>query len=154
MSKRQPKPLLIVRNWGQFQHYKNRRPPWLKLHRTLLENMDFCNLPIEAKAVLPLVWILASESGDIGSVPYDLPVLSFRMRLPADQVAFAVAALVHADFLEFSDDASNVLASCYQVASAETERETEREADLEGEKAPYHEVTIPPTKYIRGGGHA
>lgn len=25
-----------VRNWEQFQHYKDRNPPWIKLHFALL----------------------------------------------------------------------------------------------------------------------
>jgi len=28
--------MLRVKNWGKFQHYKDRNPPWIKLHRGLL----------------------------------------------------------------------------------------------------------------------
>ena len=31
---------LIPKNWSQFQHYKGRRPPWIKLHRALLDEDD------------------------------------------------------------------------------------------------------------------
>jgi hypothetical protein len=29
---------LRVKNWSEFQHYKDRNPPWIKLHRTLLDH--------------------------------------------------------------------------------------------------------------------
>ena len=35
---------LRIRNWENFQQYKDRDPKWIKLHRTLLEDYDFCKL--------------------------------------------------------------------------------------------------------------
>ncbi len=26
-----------IKNWDKFQHFKNRRPPWIKLHREILD---------------------------------------------------------------------------------------------------------------------
>ena len=29
---------LHIKNWGEFQHYKKRNPPWIKLHKKLLDD--------------------------------------------------------------------------------------------------------------------
>ena len=56
--------LLIPKNWAVFQHYKDRCPPWIKLHRDLLNDRTFMCLPLASKAIAPLMWLLASESKD------------------------------------------------------------------------------------------
>ena len=58
-----------VKNWDSFQHYSKRNPPWIKLHRALLDDYAFCALPDIAKAHLMLVWIYASQHN--GQVPND-----------------------------------------------------------------------------------
>jgi hypothetical protein len=37
---------LQVKNWRSFQHYGKRNPPWIKLHRALLDDYAFCALLI------------------------------------------------------------------------------------------------------------
>jgi hypothetical protein len=29
-----------IKNWAQFQHFKDRKPPWVKLYRDLLDDME------------------------------------------------------------------------------------------------------------------
>ena len=29
------------KNWSDFQHYKERNPPWIRLHRSLLDNFEW-----------------------------------------------------------------------------------------------------------------
>ncbi|KKL97806.1 hypothetical protein LCGC14_1830740 [marine sediment metagenome] len=123
---------LNVHNWSRFQHYRSRRPPWIKLHRTLLDDFDFVRLPLASQALAPRLWLLASESED-GSVPSDLQELAFRVRWePADIIA-GVTPLVQAGFLDGSLDASGALAPCKQDATPETETETETETERETE---------------------
>ena len=52
---------ITPRNWARFQHYNTRRPPWIKLHRGLLDDYQFHTLPLASKALAPLLWLLASE---------------------------------------------------------------------------------------------
>ena len=33
--------ILRILNWEKFQHYKVRRPPWIKLHHSLLDDYAF-----------------------------------------------------------------------------------------------------------------
>lgn len=115
------------KNWGAFQHYKDRCPPWIKLHRELLNDRSFMCLPIESKALAPMLWLLASESQD-GYFDGSIEELSFRLRLSSKEVEKGLKPLIDNGF--FIDD-SEALASCYQDAIPETETETERETKTE-----------------------
>lgn len=53
-----------VKGWDEFQHYKDRTPPWIKLHNSLLENYDFECLPDASKAHLLCIWLLASRTNN------------------------------------------------------------------------------------------
>jgi hypothetical protein len=117
----------MVKNWVKFQHYRNRRPPWIKLHRSILDDPDYLRLPVASMALAPLVWLLASENG--GAVDCDV---AFRTRLPLDVVAIGLKGLVKAGFLiETTPNASKALAPCLQLASAEGEGEGETEGEEE-----------------------
>lgn len=113
--------MLKIKNWSDFQHYKDRAPPWVKLHHSLLDNFEFHCLPVASKALAPMLWLLASENLD-GSIPDDLTEIAFRLRTTADDVQKALKPLIEKGFV-VSD--SNVLADCYQYALPETETETE-----------------------------
>ena len=72
--------LLQPKNWAVFQHYKDRCPPWIKLHRDLLNDRVFMRLPIASKAIAPMLWLLASESKD-GVFDGSLDELIFRLHI-------------------------------------------------------------------------
>src|SRR5260370_40959398 len=59
---------LRPRQWATFQHYKGRRPPWIKLRRALLEQPQWHWLPDASKALAPMLWLLAGhrEQGGTG----------------------------------------------------------------------------------------
>jgi hypothetical protein len=111
------------KNWRKFQHYKNRTPPWIKLHRELLNDRAFMLLPVASKALAPLLWLLASET-DNGEINAEIDELEFRLRIPPKEIQHGLEALIDKGFFTV---ASGVLAPCYQHASAEREGETERE---------------------------
>lgn len=116
-----------VKNWTEFQHYKNRCPPWIKLQKSILDNFEFACLPIASKALAPLLWLLASESMD-GSVRIDAEWLSFRLRFTVQDIRAGITPLIEKGFLTV---ASDVLAECLQDAclEGEGEGETEKKAD-------------------------
>ena len=68
-----------VKNWATYQHYKDRRPPWIKLHVHLLNDRKFMALALASRGLLMLLWILASE--DDGRIPLDEDELRFRLRI-------------------------------------------------------------------------
>jgi hypothetical protein len=102
-----------AKNWHQFQHYGNRRPPWIKLYRSLLDDYDFHCLPIASKALAPMLWLLASENPD-GQISGRTVEVAFRVRMFEDEFLAALNPLVEAGFFEH---ASGMLASCKHVAS-------------------------------------
>jgi len=119
---------LIPKKWADFQHYKDRCPPWIKLHRDLLNDREFMRLPLASKALAPLLWLLASESKD-GSFDASLDELEFRLRLSKSDIQVGLKSLIDNGFFI---DASTLLAPSLQDAIPE--REGERETKKEREK--------------------
>ena len=127
--------LLRPKHWDKFQHYKDRRPPWIKLHRDLLDNFDYARLPVASKAIAPLLWLLASEYQD-GVIEASIEELAFRLRIDDKTVKEGVKHLIDKGF--FVDD-STMLARCLQDAIPETEKEREKETKKERETKTYSE---------------
>jgi hypothetical protein len=122
--------LLQPKNWAVFQHYKDRCPPWIKLHRDLLNDRVFMCLPLASKALAPLLWLLASESKD-GTFDGSLDELVFRLHITPKDYEDGLKPLIHKGFFVV---ASGVLAECYQDAIPETEREGETERETKTEQ--------------------
>lgn len=119
--------LLQPKNWAIFQHYKDRCPPWIKLHRDLLNDRSYMRLPIASKAIAPMLWLLASESKD-GVFDGSLDELVFRLHITSKEYQDGVKPLIDNDFFIL---VSGVLAERKQVAIPETETETEGERETE-----------------------
>ena len=115
--------LLQPKNWAVFQHYKDRCPPWIKLHRDLLNNRAYICLPIASKALAPMLWLLASESKD-GVFDGSLDELVFRLHITPKEYQDGVKPLIDNDFFIL---VSGVLAERKHNAIPETEGETETE---------------------------
>ncbi len=124
---------LRVHDWHQFQHYKERNPSWIKLHKNLLDNFKYQRLPVDSRALAPMIWLLASESKD-GSLDYDLAKIGFRLRMTALELEAAIVPLISGGFLELDRDAIRPLAEPERESSLEKETEEERES--EEERAP------------------
>jgi len=119
---------LIPRKWEDFQHYKDRAPPWIKLHKGLLDDRVFQRLPDASRALAPCLWLLASESKD-GIFDGSTEELSFRVRQSEKWIEAALKPLIDKGFFIVVQDASATLAECVQVAVPETEeRRGETEA--------------------------
>ena len=115
-----------IKKWADFQHYKNRCPPWIKLQKSILDDFEFACLPIASKALAPLLWLLASESMD-GSVRIDADWLAFRLRFTVADIEAGLTPLIDKGFLIV---ASNTLAPCLQDACLEGEGEGEKEEEI------------------------
>lgn len=117
---------LKIKNWNKFQHFKDRRPPWIKLYRDILDDVEWHELDANSAKVLVMFWLIASEEED-GNLP-SLKSLAFRLRMSETVIKTTVSKLSH--WLEQSD--IDAISSGYQSDSTETERETEKEAKAEG----------------------
>jgi len=105
-----------VKNWSQFQHFKDRKPIWIKLYRELLDDIQWHELDAKSSKVLVMLWLLASE--DHGNLP-DIKTISFRLRMSESDVNACISKLSH--YLDH--DASNVISSGYQDDLLEKRRE-------------------------------
>ena len=52
---------ISVKNWTEFQQYKDRDPKWIKLHRNILNDYDFDQLTEIQQNHLMKIWLLASK---------------------------------------------------------------------------------------------
>jgi uncharacterized phage protein (TIGR02220 family) len=122
---------LRVKNWAEFQHYKDRNPPWIKLHRTLLDDYEFSCLQDASKAHLMLIWLFASQRD--GLVPNDPKFLKMKLGLYSDP---NLKYFISHGLLIPEQSASKVLAECEQDAPLEEKRreETENNKDTVGQK--------------------
>jgi hypothetical protein len=117
--------LITPKNWRDFQHYKDRQPPWIRLHRGLLDNFDFQCLPVASRALAPMLWLLASDSVD-GEIDATPEKLAFRLRMPLEEVEPAIKPLIDKGFFTVKVAvASKPLAKRKRAAVPETEAETE-----------------------------
>ncbi len=121
-----------IKNWSKFQHFKDRRPPWIKLYRDLLDDMQWHELDPLASKVLVTLWLLASEDQD-GCLP-DTKTLAWRMRMTEKQILDCISKLSH--WLEHDDD--GVISGRYQndLPERETETKTETKKSATGVACP------------------
>jgi hypothetical protein len=113
---------LTPKKWEEFQHYKDRAPTWIKLHKALLDDYDFACLPVASRALAPMLWLLASEYPN-GVIDASLEKLAFRFRMTPGDMAEALNPLIEAGFFSVEQDASKSLAEPERVASLEKRRE-------------------------------
>jgi len=118
-----------IRNWHEFQHFKDRMPPWIKLHKRILDQRDINVISDRSFRVLIGLWLLASEDKKMqGGLP-EIADISFRLRMPERDLLKALQELTH--FLECDD--INAISTRYQVDEPETETETYTETEGETE---------------------
>jgi hypothetical protein len=117
---------LSVKNWSEFQHYKDRSPSWIKLHKRVLDDRDFQRLPAASRALAPMLWLLASEYND-GILPYDLDLFAFRTRQTEKEIENALKPLIDKGFLILSQDASEMLAEVEHDAISRREENINKE---------------------------
>lgn len=107
-----------IKNWSKFQHFKDRKPPWVKLYRDVLDDMEWYELDPLASKVLVMCWLIASE--DEGRLP-NIKTLAFRLRMTEKETFYCITKLDH--WLEQDDIV--LISEQYQTDSLETEKETE-----------------------------
>ena len=113
-----------IKNWSKFQHFKDRRPPWIKLYRDILDDIEWHQLDPLASKVLVMCWLIASE--DDGNIP-DTKTLAFQSFLAEKQTYECVSKLSH----WLDQDDIGVISERYQDDAPERETETEIKKETE-----------------------
>ena len=126
--------IVQIVGWSAKQSYKDRRPSWVKLHRTLLDSFEFHQMGIEARAMLPMFWLLASENPDpkAGCFAYNIETIAFRLRVNSDVIRKSLQDCEKFGFLQVID--SKGVPQTLRFEHTETEKETDSEAETEAEK--------------------
>lgn len=130
-----------IKNWCEFQHFKDRTPPWIKLYRTLLDDPYWHELSGECAKTLTMLWLIASEDKKHEGYLPDIKTISFRLRITEAKLKQHLIELKH--YL-ISDDI-NMISDRYQVDTPERETETyskevEAEAKPQLSKMNYSEI--------------
>jgi len=122
-------------NWERFQHYKDRNPPWIKLHRELLTSRTWATSDDASRVLAIALMFLASATGN--KIPFDPAYIRRVAYLNQDP---DLSQLLAAQFIEIENDAeraSTVLADASKLhTNARPEKETERETEAEKETNP------------------
>jgi hypothetical protein len=120
--------ILKVKNWNKFQHYKDRNPPWIKLHKEQLDNPDYMSLSFACMGLAQLLWLLASES-KTGDIEASEKNLTFRLRKPWPEIKKLLTTLINDGFfIVLADDSAAIAGDTKKCSEREAERE--READI------------------------
>jgi hypothetical protein len=121
-----------IKDWQKFQHFKDRRPLWIKLYRDILDKHDISLISDFAFRVLVGCWLLASEDEHKqGNLP-DVESIAFRLRFPKSKIEKALQEL---EAFLIQDDINAISGVC-QDDALEKEREREKE---KSEKRAYGE---------------
>ena len=128
--------MLTVKGWSSFQSYKDRKPPWIRLHKSLVDDFEFQMMSSDARAILPMLWLLASEDRDpkSGNIPYSMEQIAFRLRQPVKIVVAAVEECIAAGFLQSDRPCNESVTKPLQIRTQTVTPETETETETEAEK--------------------
>jgi len=127
---------LKIKNWEKFQHYKKRRPPWVKLYHELLDDYEYGCLQDDSKLLLISLFLLAGTTDN--KIPNDPKWIQNKAMLSTEVV---IQPLVDTGFISINSvDDIKLISSCKQSACLETETETEletykKEAEIDGKSS-------------------
>jgi len=116
---------LKIENWGKYQHYKDRNPPWIKLYHSLLDDYEYACMQDDSKLLLISLFLLASRCEN--KIPADPQWIKNKCNIKGE---VNLEPLLSNGFLTIiKDDMQNdskMIASCQRNADSETETETEK----------------------------
>ncbi|URK87750.1 hypothetical protein LP421_07895 [Rhizobium sp. RCAM05350] len=111
---------LKVKNWEQFQHYKDRNPPWIKLHFALLASEDWVTLDDASKLLAVVCMLIASRNnGMVPNNPAYLKRVAYLNKAPN------LKPLIECGFLEEPLAVDSTLQADDSALQADARPETE-----------------------------
>jgi len=128
-----------VLNWREFQHYTGREPPWIKLHRRLLQKPAWRRLDGGAAKLLVDLWMLAAGTKE-GELDMPLADLAYHVRLSEADTWADLQAVAAGGFVQLADTmqapASTTLAKADPEESRGEQRESRETPILKSAAAP------------------
>lgn len=118
-----------LRNWKRFQHYHDRNPPWIKLHRELLTSETWVTLDDASRTLaISLMLLAAGTENRTSADPLYLRRVAYLNSDPD------LAPLVKTQFIDLIDEAGTLIGGASKTLAIGTERTSEKEAETETEK--------------------
>lgn len=96
---------IVVPNWDKFQHYKDRRPAWIKVYTELAHKDEWLSLTLHQRGVLLTIWLEYALTNGRVSTEMIQKQVGRRFKVST------LEALNHAGFIHFR--ASKPLARRY-----------------------------------------
>ena len=127
-----------VKNWDEFQHFKDRTPPWIKLYRYVLDDPEWHELSGDDAKTLVMLWLIASEDKTMTGTLPNAKTLAFRLRTTEVKINQTLTKLKHWLFL----DDINMISECNQHDAPE-ERRDRGETEAKPIKKRSSERTLP-----------
>lgn len=88
---------LRVKNWESFQHYTDRRPPWIKYHIAALDDYELTQLEPLTRLVYKELLLLAAVTDN--NIPNDSEWIAKKVSLEKSVIDAGVENLLFAGFL-------------------------------------------------------
>ena len=107
-----------IKNWKKFQHFKDRNPPWIKLHREVLYQRDINMISDRSFRLLVNLWLLASEDETKEGILPPLEDIAWRLRMDEKKLIQSLQELT--EWVEQDD--INVISKRYHDGPPETEK--------------------------------
>lgn len=121
-------------NWDRLQHYKDRNPPWIKLHRDLLTSETWVSSTNDDRVLAIAIMMLAAATGN--RVPANPRYIQRIAYLEKEPDLSALVALKFIEILEETPPASKPLASARPETETEGETDTLEPSGSNGAVAP------------------
>ena len=116
---------LRVKNWAEFQHYKDRNPPWIKLHFSLLSSPDWVLLDDTSRVLAVACMLIASRNhGCIPDNPAYIKRVAYLNKTPNFK------PLIECGFLEDASECKRTLAEFRPEERRDREETEESRAEV------------------------
>jgi hypothetical protein len=129
---------LVIRNWGKYQHYKDRNPPWIKLHVELMTSMDWVSASDKSRVLMMGLMMLAAKCDN--KIPLNKGYIKRVCYLNSEPDFRELLELQFIEQIEDRADASTLpqnASDSYEML--DQRKSTEKETEAETPRAAEHE---------------
>lgn len=131
---------LSVCKFSEYQHYKNRKPPWIKFYVTLLDPHHPLNeLPITTRYLFDRLLLLAAEYDN--AIPNDSELIAKLLRMPPRACREGLAELMKGRWIKATRTKRRASKAASKIAPTETETEREEEKEISKSSNGYVDAT-------------
>lgn len=130
-----------ITEWSTYQHYKDRNPPWIKLHREMMTSRTWVSLDDSGRVLAVACMMLAAATGN--KIPADASYVRRVAYLNSDP---DFAPLLSIGFVELIDENSKTASATLahdSVTKADACSETEQRQSRAEQSAPGAESKPP-----------